>query len=90
MLLSSGATLNTKPQLEIFADDVKCSHGATTGQIDEEALFYLRSRGIAEPEARALLNHAFAAAVIDQVENESLKESLLLLLSRKLRVMEEV
>ena len=90
ILLSNDASMNTKPQLEIFADDVKCSHGATTGQIDEEALFYLRSRGIAEPEARALLNHAFAAAVIDQVENESLKESLLLLLSRKLRVMEEV
>ena len=90
ILLSNDASINTKPQLEIFADDVKCSHGATTGQIDEEALFYLRSRGIAEPEARALLNHAFAAAVIDQVENESLKESLLLLLSRKLRVMEEV
>ncbi len=90
ILLSNDASINTKPQLEIFADDVKCSHGATTGQIDEEALFYLRSRGIAEPEARALLNHAFAAAVINQVESELLKESLLLLLSRKLRVMEEV
>ncbi|CAN5569746.1 Fe-S cluster assembly protein SufD [soil metagenome] len=88
IILSNDATMNTKPQLEIFADDVKCSHGATTGQIDEEALFYLRSRGIAEPEARALLNHAFAADVINQVALEPLRESLMELLNRKLRELE--
>ncbi len=85
ILLSDDASMFAKPQLEIFADDVKCSHGATTGQLDEEALFYLRARGIGENEARALLNHAFAAAVIEEVESEPLKESLMLLLSQKLR-----
>jgi Fe-S cluster assembly protein SufD len=77
VLLSDDASMNAKPQLEIFADDVKCSHGATTGQIDEEALFYLRARGIGEVAARALLNHAFAADVIEQIPNEHLKSALL-------------
>lgn len=77
ILLSDNASMNTKPQLEIFADDVKCSHGATTGQIDEEALFYLRARGIGEISARALLNHAFAADVIEQIPDEQLKSALL-------------
>jgi|JI10StandDraft_1071094.scaffolds.fasta_scaffold31814_8 Fe-S cluster assembly protein SufD len=84
LLLSNEASMNTKPQLEIYADDVKCSHGATTGQLDEEALFYLRARGIGEANARALLNHAFAADVINQVENESIRESLMVLLDGKL------
>ena len=60
LLLSDDATIDTKPQLEIFADDVKCTHGATVGQLDAEALFYLRARGIGEDDARALLIHAFA------------------------------
>ena len=77
VLLSDDASMNAKPQLEIFADDVKCSHGATTGQIDEEALFYLRARGIGEVAARALLNHAFAADVIEQIPEENLKSALL-------------
>jgi len=80
LLLSSDASMNTKPQLEIYADDVKCSHGATTGQLDDDALFYLRARGIGEAAARALLNHAFAADVIAQVENDEIKASLLALL----------
>jgi len=84
LLLSSNASMNTKPQLEIFADDVKCSHGATTGQLDEEALFYLRARGIGENVARSMLNHAFAADVINQIENETLRESLMALLDVKL------
>jgi Fe-S cluster assembly protein SufD len=75
--LSDDASMNAKPQLEIFADDVKCSHGATTGQIDEEALFYLRARGIGEVAGRALLNHAFAADVIEQIPDENLKSALL-------------
>ena len=60
ILVDDRATINSKPQLEIFADDVKCSHGCTIGQLDEEALFYMRSRGIAKKEARALLMYAFA------------------------------
>jgi Fe-S cluster assembly protein SufD len=84
ILLSNDATMYAKPQLEIFADDVKCSHGATTGQIDDEALFYLRSRGIGEVEARKLLNHAFAADVINQIALEPLKLGLLGIISSKL------
>jgi len=67
VLLTPGARMNTKPQLEIFADDVKCSHGATTGQLDEEALFYLQSRGLSRASALSLLTFAFAADVLDRV-----------------------
>lgn len=74
VLLSDKATINTKPQLEIWADDVKCSHGCTTGQLDEEAVFYLRSRGIGEEKARAMILRAFAREVIDKIEYEGLKE----------------
>lgn len=84
LLLSNEASMNTKPQLEIYADDVKCSHGATTGQLDDEALFYLRARGIGESTSRALLNHAFAADVIEQVENEDIRQSLMMMLDSKL------
>lgn len=76
VLLSEEAKINTKPQLEIFADDVKCSHGATTGQLDEEALFYMRSRGIDAQSAKALLTYAFAADVLEHVSLEPLKEYL--------------
>jgi Fe-S cluster assembly protein SufD len=76
LLLSDDATINTKPQLEIFADDVKCTHGATIGQLDAESLFYLRARGIGEDEARAMLVHAFASDIIDRVHLESLRQSL--------------
>src|SRR5438105_14786657 len=58
LVLSEDSTINTKPQLEIFADDVRCTHGATVGQLDEEAIFYLRSRGIAREQAREMLTHA--------------------------------
>lgn len=87
LLLSDGASMNTKPQLEIFADDVKCSHGATTGQLDDDALFYLRARGIGETVARALLNHAFAADVLEQVEHETIRRELLAMLENKLTAM---
>lgn len=73
VLLSDAATINTKPQLEIWADDVKCSHGCTTGQLDEEALFYLQSRGIGAETARAMLLYAFAAEVLETVSNADLK-----------------
>ncbi len=68
LLLSDDAQINTKPQLEIFADDVKCTHGAAIGQLDEDALFYLQARGIAADDARNLLIHAFAGEVLDGVK----------------------
>jgi Fe-S cluster assembly protein SufD len=76
VLLSKGARINTKPQLEIFADDVKCSHGATTGQLDENALFYLRSRGLSEGAAKALLTYAFAAEVIERLPASPIRDFL--------------
>lgn len=76
LLLSDDASINTKPQLEIFADDVKCTHGATVGQLDEQQLFYLRARGIGEDQARALLTFAFANDIINRVKVPSLRNSL--------------
>ncbi len=76
LLLSPEASVNTKPQLEIFADDVKCTHGATVGQIDETQLFYLRARGIGEAEARAILTQAFAEDVVQRIQIPSLRENL--------------
>ncbi len=76
VLLSPNATFNTKPQLEIFADDVKCTHGATIGKLQDEALFYLRSRGIPLAEARALLVYAFAAEVLEKISVAHARESL--------------
>jgi Fe-S cluster assembly protein SufD len=76
LLLSEDAIINTKPQLEIFADDVKCTHGATVGQIDPEAVFYLRSRGIAEDEAKRLLTYAFANEVMERIKFLPLRERL--------------
>lgn len=71
VLLSDDATINSKPELEIYADDVKCSHGSTTGQLDEEAVFYLRARGLSEKSARALMVSAFIGDVLAKVENEN-------------------
>jgi len=68
--------MNTKPQLEIWADDVKCSHGTTTGQLSDEALFYMRSRGISQDAAKTLLMLAFVQQVIDKVELVDLRESI--------------
>lgn len=73
LLLSREALVNTKPQLEIYADDVKCTHGATIGQLDAEALFYLRSRGIPEPAARSILIYAFAGEVVERLHNPELR-----------------
>lgn len=84
IVLSPDATMNTKPQLEIFADDVKCSHGTTTGQIDDEALFYLRSRGISKPEAMSLLMFAFCADVVSQIKIDSIREYLEGVIAEKL------
>lgn len=76
LLLSDSATANTKPQLEIYADDVKCTHGATIGQMDEEAIFYLRTRGVPHAVARRMLMHAFAGEIIERIESEPLRECL--------------
>ncbi len=76
LLIGDGAKVDTKPQLEIFADDVKCTHGATVGRLDQMALFYLKSRGIGGDRARALLTYAFAAEVLELIELEPLKVAL--------------
>lgn len=76
ILIDDGATINSKPQLEIFADDVKCSHGCTIGQLDEEALFYMQSRGIPKKEARALLMYAFANNVLNSVKIPEIKKRI--------------
>src|SRR5579862_184246 len=76
LLLSEDAIINTKPQLEIYADDVKCTHGATVGQIDPEAVFYLRSRGIGVSEAKKLLTFAFANDVMERIKYQPLRERL--------------
>jgi Fe-S cluster assembly protein SufD len=76
LLLSDDATINTKPQLEIYADDVKCTHGATVGQLDAEQTFYLRARGVGLEEARSLLTFAFANDVIDRIKVASVRERL--------------
>jgi Fe-S cluster assembly protein SufD len=73
LLLSADAVIDTKPQLEIFADDVKCTHGATVGQLDVDALFYLRTRGIDQEAARTLLTHAFANEIVGRIPVESLR-----------------
>jgi len=85
LLLSDNARVDTKPELKIFANDVKCKHGATIGQIDPEAIFYLRSRGIDAQKARQLLIHAFASDMINRLEVAPLKEGLSALLSNKLK-----
>lgn len=86
ILISDKASINTKPQLEIFADDVKCSHGCTIGQLDESAMFYLRSRGIPEKEARALLMFAFSNNVMDSVKIPELKNRITKIIAHKLGV----
>ncbi len=85
LLLSDDAMVDTKPQLEIFADDVKCTHGATVGQLDEEQVFYLRSRGLSDEAARDILTFAFAGDVISRIHVESLRERLDSLLAVRLR-----
>jgi Fe-S cluster assembly protein SufD len=76
LLLSDDATVDTKPQLEIYADDVKCTHGATVGQLNEESIFYLRTRGIGTDMARQMLIHAFAGEIIERIRYEPAREEL--------------
>jgi Fe-S cluster assembly protein SufD len=86
ILLSDKATINAKPQLEIFADDVKCSHGCTIGQLDERAMFYMQSRGIPKKEAKALLMYAFSNEVIESIKIPELKQRITKIIAMKLGV----
>ena len=83
VLVGEDAQMNTKPELEIYADDVKCSHGTTTGQIDESAMFYLRARGLSEDSARKLLTTAFINDVLNKVENATVRTHIIEALSQK-------
>jgi Fe-S cluster assembly protein SufD len=83
ILLSDTANIYTKPQLEIYADDVKCSHGATTGRLDEDAMFYLRARGIKEYDARIMLIFAFAMEVVDHISIEPVKDFVASLIQKR-------
>jgi Fe-S cluster assembly protein SufD len=84
VLLSENASVNTKPQLEIFADDVKCSHGCTVGQLDENALFYMQSRGISERTAKSLLIHAFATDILEHIKPEPVRAYVEQLINERL------
>jgi Fe-S cluster assembly protein SufD len=84
LLLSPNASIETRPQLKIWADDVKCTHGATVGQLDQDAMFYLRSRGIGREEARNFLIHAFASEVLSTVKVPALKEYVEAAITEKL------
>jgi len=83
VLMSDDASVNSKPELEIYADDVKCSHGSTTGQLDEEAIFYLRARGLSEKAARNLMVSAFISDVLDKIENQTVLEKVQLIIQQK-------
>ena len=76
LLLSADATANTKPQLEIYADDVKCTHGATIGEMDDDAIFYLRARGLDTPTARRMLLHGFAGEIVERIRHDAVREQL--------------
>jgi Fe-S cluster assembly protein SufD len=84
ILLTDEASSYSKPQLEIYADDVKCSHGATTGSVDYEALFYLRARGISEDRARNMLLHAFVNDVLELIKHEPIRKHVLAVLDERL------
>jgi Fe-S cluster assembly protein SufD len=83
IILSNDALVNTKPQLEIFADDVKCSHGATIGQLDNDSMFYLKSRGIGIEAARAILIHAFASDVVRYIKLDAVRDYVEGILKKK-------
>jgi len=84
LVLSDRAEIDTRPRLEILTDDVMCSHGATVGQLDDDAVYYLRSRGISEPAARAMLTSAFATEIVDRIDVDPLREWVLDLVSKRL------
>jgi len=88
LLLSRDAEVDTKPQLEIYADDVKCSHGATVGELDSKQLFYMQSRGIGLAQAKTLLTYAFAAQVVEEIQIKSLREELALRIAAQMHITE--
>ncbi|MFN3407923.1 MAG: Fe-S cluster assembly protein SufD [Limisphaerales bacterium] len=90
LLLSDEATADTKPQLEIYADDVKCTHGATVGQLNEESIFYLRARGLGPETAKRMLIHAFAGEIIERIQHEGAREELDKLIWDRLEANEHV
>jgi len=85
ILLTDTARIQSKPRLEIYADDVKCSHGATVGQLDEDALFYLQSRGIPKADSRLMLMDAFTWDVVSKIKQHSLQERITELVAKRLR-----
>jgi Fe-S cluster assembly protein SufD len=87
LLLNDGAEIDAKPELEIYADDVACAHGNTVGSLDDNALFYMRSRGLPEAEARALLMEAFALEVVDRIEHEGARDAVRAWVAARLRAM---
>jgi len=84
LLLGRLSEVDTKPQLEIYADDVKCSHGATIGRIDDEQLFYLRSRGITQQAAQQMILYAFAAELTEAIDDEALRQQILARIGQRL------
>ena len=86
LLLSDDSSINSKPQLEIYADDVKCSHGCTVGQLDEDALFYMNTRGIAKKNAKAILTFAFASDALDKISIPEIYDAAKNLMVKKLNV----
>ncbi|KKM97624.1 hypothetical protein LCGC14_1166230, partial [marine sediment metagenome] len=84
LLLSRHCEIDTKPEMEIYADDVKCGHGSTVGQLDEQHLFFLRARGLSETSARSLLTYAFAVEVLQRIADESVRESLSTVIEKRL------
>jgi Fe-S cluster assembly protein SufD len=89
ILVSPDAAVNTKPRLKIWADDVKCSHGATVGQLDEAALFYLRSRGVPHNTAKILLLHAFIGEVLSEIDSMEVREVIAQIVERRMKVVLE-
>jgi Fe-S cluster assembly protein SufD len=90
LLLSDQAEIDTKPELEIYSDDVKCSHGSTVGELDAEHLFYLRSRGIDEVQSREILTTAFAATVLERIAAQDIRASVAEKIAARLRALAEV
>jgi Fe-S cluster assembly protein SufD len=87
LVLGDGAEVDAKPELEIYADDVACAHGNTVGALDDEALFYIRSRGVPEAEARTLLMQAFVGEVVERIEHEGAREIVAAFVAERLEAL---
>ena len=84
LLLSDDAIIHTKPELEIYADDVKCTHGATVGQLDEKAMFYLKTRGLNQSEAKKLLMRAYVGEIIEKITDDNIRKEMMGIVVKKL------